>query len=119
MTRTTVAPDRGADADRPTEIPPPGWNDVAKRVKAELRDDHSSLSAAGVAYFGFLSLLPALAALVSVYGLFADPGQVRTRIQSVFGSLPGDARQLLESQLSRIVDKPSGALTWSLAISIA
>jgi membrane protein len=116
---TTEAPDRGVDADRPTEIPPPGWKDVAKRVKEELRDDHSSLSAAGVAYFAFLSLLPALAAVVSLYGLFADPQQVRERVRSVFGSLPGDARQLLESQLSRIVDKPGSALSWSLAVSLA
>src|SRR6187551_1990910 len=93
---TTVASDRGIDADRPTDVPPSGWKDVAKRVKQELRDDHSSLSAAGVAYFGFLSLLPGLAAVVSLYGLFADPDQVRARVRSVFGSLPGDARDLLE-----------------------
>jgi membrane protein len=119
MPPDTSTSERGVDADRPGEIPPRGWKEVAKRVKQELRDDHSALSAAGVAYFGFLSLVPALAALVSVYGLFADPDQVRHRVQQVFGSLPADARRLLQSQLGRITDKPSGSLGLSLAISIA
>src|ERR1700759_2645968 len=93
-----VAPDRGVDAEHPGEIPARGWKDVATRVKNEIRDDHSTLSAAGVAYFGFLSLVPGLAALVSVYGLVATPQQVQSRVRSMFAALPTDARKLLETQ---------------------
>jgi membrane protein len=108
--REGVEPGRGVDADSPNEVPPAGWKDVAKRVKAEMRDDHSSLSAAGVAYFVFLSMVPALAALVSVYGLFASPSQVRHRVQQAFTALPSDARKLLTSQLSNLVGSSSTAL---------
>jgi membrane protein len=79
-------------------------------VKAEMRDDHSSLSAAGVAYFVFLSMVPALAALVSVYGFVASPSQVRHRVQQAFAALPSDARKLLSSQLSNLVGNSSSAL---------
>jgi membrane protein len=114
-----VAPDRGVDAERPAEIPPRGWFDVAKRVKAELRDDHSALSAAGVAYFGFLSIIPGLAAVISVYALVASPAQIRRRMSDALTALPSDARHLLTSQLTRLSDRSSGALGISLLISIA
>jgi membrane protein len=99
----------------------PDWKDVAGRVRDELRDDHSSLTAAGVAFYTFLSLIPALAASVSVYGLFADPDEIDTHVRSAFGVLPADARQLLASQLSRIADKPSGTLgeTFVVAVVVA
>src|SRR4051794_26548238 len=93
--------DRGVHADAPTDVPPSGWLDVLKRTKNEMRDDHSALSAAGVAYFAFLSLIPGLGALVSLYGLVADPEDVRKRVQSGFAALPADARRLLSAQLER------------------
>ena len=34
------------------------------------------LLAAGVAFYGFLALFPALIALVLIYGLVADPAQI-------------------------------------------
>jgi membrane protein len=114
-----VEPDRGIDAESPTDVPAAGWKDVAKRVKAEMRDDHSSLSAAGVAYFVFLSMVPALAALVSVYGLVASPSQVEHRVRSAFAALPSDARKLLTSQLTNMVGTSSGALGIGFVVALA
>src|SRR5215218_5730006 len=114
-----VADGRGRQATRPREIPAAGWKDIALRVKAEIRDDHASLAAAGVAYYGFLATIPALASLVSIYGLFADPEQVQQRVDDLFGGLPAEARDLLASQLSAIVDRSGGALSVGLAVSLA
>src|SRR5580765_7836768 len=60
---------RGRDAESPTKIPARGWKDVLLRVKAEAKADHASLLAAGVALYGLLALVPALIALLSVWGL--------------------------------------------------
>jgi membrane protein len=103
-------PDRGHHADSPTEIPGQGWKDVGRRVVAQLREDHVSLSSAGVAFFAFLAMIPALAAIVSIYGLFADPQQVQDAFGEATGALPQEARDLLESQLTSIVDRSAGAL---------
>jgi membrane protein len=111
--------DRGRHAQRPGDVPARGWFDVLRRVKAELKQDHTSLSAAGVAFYGFLAAIPALAATVSLYGLFTDPADVQRRVESLFGALPQDAQSLLRDQLTTIVGQTGGALTLSLVVSIA
>ena len=65
---------RGHDAERPSDIPARGWWDIAKRVVAQVSDDRLLTEAAGVTFFALLALFPALAAMISIYGLFADPG---------------------------------------------
>ncbi|MEU4292615.1 hypothetical protein AB0E63_30705 [Kribbella sp. NPDC026596] len=67
----------GVDADKPTEIPAAGWWQVIRRAWAEAKADQVPLLAAGVAFFGFLSLFPAVVAAVLAYGLVADPSQIR------------------------------------------
>ena len=128
MAKTSVVPEQsrtpqddghGLDADAPTEIPPRGWKDVAMRVKDEVRDDHISLSAAGVAFFGFLAFIPALAAVISVYGLVADPADVRSQMGELLTALPDDARQLLTDQITRLTESSSSSLGLGLLISVA
>lgn len=111
--------DRGRTASRPLDIPPRGWLDIASRVRAEVADDHMTLSAAGVAFYLFLSFIPGLSAAVSVFGLVAEPADVQQRVQSLFSTLPTDARQLVVDQLSSIVDQTGRALTVGLVSSIA
>lgn len=111
--------DRGRAAEKPSEIPARGWKDVLKRVKQQVGEDRISLSAAGVAFFAFLSLIPGLAAVVSVYGLVADPDQVEERVTDLLGTLPAEAQDLLTSQLEDIVGQSSSALTIGLLVSLA
>ncbi len=110
---------RGRDADRPTEIPPRGWKDVLVRVKNEVHDDHVSLSAGGVAFFAFLSLIPALAALVSLYGLLFDPADVQRQVSDLLTTLPQQSRDLISDQLRSIATTERSALNVTLAVSIA
>ncbi len=109
---------RGRHADEPSDIPMAGWKDIAVRVKNEIGDDHTTLSAAGVAFYGFLAAIPALAALVSIYGLFADPAQAQSRVEDLFGALPSEAKALLSEQLESIADSSGGALSFGIVISI-
>jgi membrane protein len=92
----------GRDATRPREVRPRGWFDVLKRTKRNIRDGNLSIVAAGVAFYAFLALVPALIAVVAVYGLVANPGDVRQQITSFTDALPRDAQRLLSSQLSSI-----------------
>lgn len=112
------AAERGRAATRPTEIPARGWKDVAVRVKRELADDHTSLSAAGVAFFGFLAVIPALAAVVSILGLITTPNDAARRADDLFASLPAEARDLLTTQLESLAGRAGSTLTLSLVVSI-
>ena len=64
---------RGRAAESPTDIPPRGWKDVVVRVKEESKEDQVVMLGAGVAFFALLALVPALVALLTLYGLAADP----------------------------------------------
>src|SRR5438128_1112078 len=61
--------DRGRRATRPTEIPAKGWKDIALRTYRDIGENRIMLVSAGVTFFALLAIFPAIAALVSVYGL--------------------------------------------------
>jgi membrane protein len=103
-------------ASRPSAIPARGWRDVALRVKREIKQDDVPLLAAGVAFFALLALVPALVALVSVYGLVADPADIQRNVEDVLAAAPTEVRDLVQSQLSSIVDSsPQGLRLGALA----
>lgn len=87
--------DVGSDADSPTQIPVRGWWQVLERAIRQSQEDNIPLLAAGVAFFGFLALFPALIALITLVGLVADPGRITQQVQSLTEGLPKDAQQLI------------------------
>jgi membrane protein len=95
-------PARGREATRPREVPLRGWFDVLKRTQQGIKDTHASIVAAGVAFYAFLALVPALIALVIVYGLLANPTDVKDQISSFASAAPRDAQRLLTTQLTSI-----------------
>jgi membrane protein len=74
--------------------------------------------AGGVAFFGFLSIFPALIALVSLYGLVATPETVARQIEDLSAQLPDSAADLIGTQLQAIVANSGSALSISLVVSI-
>lgn len=72
---------------KPQEIPPAGWWDITWRVVKRLGTDNITLVSGGVAMYALLSVFPALAVIVSVYGLFASPSDV-VKQMSAFSVMP-------------------------------
>ncbi len=103
----TAATARGRHARKPSEIPTRGWRDIASRVWEELTADHVSVVSAGVAFFGLLALFPAIGALMSIAGLFMDPGAIESQLSTVASVLPEDAAAILQKQ-ARSVASNSG-----------
>jgi membrane protein len=108
----------GAKAHQPTGIPHEGWRQVAKRVWEEVRLDQVPLLAAGVAFWAFLSLFPAMIAAVAVYGLVADPSTVTRQAEVVTDALPREASALIVDQMRTISSQSEDALNLSLVISV-
>jgi|SRR5829696_241538 len=92
----------GGEAERPTQIPPKGWVQVVKRGWKEATADQVPLLSAGVAFYAFLALFPALIAIVSLYGIFADPTTIAAQIESLGQTLPEAARQLIVDQVNQL-----------------
>lgn len=103
------ASERGRHASRPSEIPKLGWRDILLRVKSEVADDHVSISAAGVAFFGLLAIFPAIAALIGVAGLVLDPAQIESQLAQAASVLPENAAQILQDQASKVAQNSGGA----------
>jgi membrane protein len=108
----------GREAERPGEIPPRGWFAILKRVKAEVKDDNVPLLAAGVAFYAMLAIFPAIIAVVTVYGMVADPAQIESQVQELAKGLPAGADELLTEQLSNAAGAADRALSIGLALSL-
>ncbi len=90
----------GGQAEKPTEVPAKGWLQIAKRGWAEAKVDNVPLLAAGMAYYAFLAIFPALIAAVLLYGLFADPATISQQVDGLGSALPAEIKQLITDQLS-------------------
>jgi membrane protein len=109
----------GRHAEAPHQITAAGWRDILKRVFADISRDNISLMAAGVAFYALLSLAPAFTALVALYGLAFDTSQVQAQVASMEGFMPQEARTLIASQLTTIVQASSSKLGVGLVVSLA
>lgn len=111
----TAAPTTAASL---AEIPARGWFAIAKATWAEATHDNISLIAAGVAFYGFLALVPLLAALVLAYGLIVDPAEVAKHMHVVTTMVPADAAKLIDQQLDDIVKTATTKKGFGLLIAL-
>ncbi len=111
--------DRGRQAARPSEIPTAGWRDILLRVKDEISDDHVSITAAGVAFYGLLAIFPAIAALISIAALVIDPAEVEAQLAQITSGLPEDAASLLTDQAHNIASTAEGQASLAALFGIA
>jgi membrane protein len=80
--------------------------------------DNISLLAAGVAFYALLAVFPGLAALISIYGLLADPSDVPQQIHLLSGLLPQEATVILDDQMKAITSQPATALSLGVIFSL-
>lgn len=110
---------RGREAERPVQLTLQGWRDILLRVWYELGHDKATVVAAGVAFFATLSLLPAIAATLSIWGLFADPHSVRALLADFAAVMPREAATLVTEQLERLASESTDALSATAVVSIS
>lgn len=106
---------RGRGAATPFQIPFKGMMDVLWRVYRGISRDRASANAAGAAFFLILAIVPALAALVSLYGLAGDPAQLRDQLEDLQGFLPPSLLDLMDSELERLVQQRTDWLSVTFA----
>jgi membrane protein len=82
--------------------PRPSWFVIVRRTIAEFAVDDIPTVAAGATFYALLSLFPALAAFVSLYGLFADVEDARRQVLAFNGILPAGAIAVIVDQLTRL-----------------
>jgi membrane protein len=95
-------PGRGREANTPEQIPPRGWRDILWRVFWSISADRILSTSGGVAFFALLAVFPGIAAIVSLYGLFADASTIGKHLSVLSGFLPGGVLALIAEQITVI-----------------
>jgi membrane protein len=85
------------------------WTNIGER--------NLGLISAGVAFFAFLAVFPAVAALIAVLGFLADPTMIAPQLELLSEFVPQDAYRLLSAQVLRLVALNDSTLGWASAIS--
>jgi membrane protein len=96
----------------------PPWLLQTLKFKNEFRQDYIGLVAAGVAFYFLLAAFPALAAAVSIFGLFLDPHLITDQLVMFARFLPPDAFAIVMNQAQALVDADQRTLSVSLLVSV-
>jgi len=91
---------------------------TASTLAKRLREHNLTLVAAGVAFYAFLALVPMLIALVSIYGLIADPSDVTRQVKDLGSALPAEVQNFLVYQLTQIVNANSAGVSVVTVVAI-
>jgi membrane protein len=110
-------PGRGREANSPGEIPARGWADILWRVVWAVSDNRILTTSGGVAFFAVLAVFPAIAAVVSLYGLFADASTMGDHLSFLAGILPFGVLQVVADQI--ILVSKQGAETLGTAFIVS
>ena len=95
------------------------WGSALKGVFLELNDNNMGLISAGVAFYGMLAIFPTVAAVIAIWGFFADPVEVADQLDLLRGFVPSDAFAILDDQVTTLVNANSSTLGWATVLSIS
>lgn len=76
------------------------------------------LIASGVAFSCVLGLIPALVAVVAVYGMVATPSDVESNLGPLTDALPQDAADLIVGQLENVTAISTSQITFGLIVGL-
>lgn len=110
----------GGEQDSPLDLPPNDVKESLRRAAAEFKSDRGTLTAAGMAFYWFLSVFPAILAFVGVLGLVgARSGAADVISGGVRAALPGDAADVLVEAVQTAGSQPGGSAVVAVLVGLA
>jgi membrane protein len=110
-------PGRGRDARAPWNIPPLGWKDILWRTYLEMGKARLAALAGGVTFYLLLATFPAIAAFVSVFGLYSNVDSVERQLGQLSAIFPQDAMTLIGGEMLRLASQQHATLSAAFAVS--
>lgn len=102
----------------PKKIKMSGWKKILLGVKDRIGKNNLTIVAAGVAFYAFLAIFPALIALLSIYGLAVDPQQAQQQISNLSGMMPEEAYSVIKERVENFLSTSGNTLSWGTALGI-
>jgi membrane protein len=87
-----------------------GLKAILLRTYYRINEDRLLATAAGVVFYGLLAIFPATTALVSSYGLFADPSTIAANLEGLALMLPEQTFAIVRDQIARVLAKETSTL---------
>lgn len=102
----------------PKKIKASGWKKILLTVKDRIGENNLTIVAAGVAFYAFLAIFPAIVALLSIYGLAVDPHQAEQQISQLSGMMPREAFSIIKERIDKFLETSGSALGWGTVLGI-
>ncbi len=106
------------DAIRPSHLGWRIWWRVFRRVWEAADRLNLSLVAAGVAFYALVSIFPAIAALIAIWGYVADPIALQDQLGIAQRLLPDDAFAILQEQIAALIGANDSTLQLTSLLSV-
>jgi membrane protein len=103
----------------PSQTPPAGRKDIFWRIYQNIPEHRILAIAAGVTFYALLAIFPGVAALVALYGLFADPSTISQHLADLSSVLPSGAIDVIGDQLKRLTEQGNARLGFAFLLGLA
>jgi len=110
---------RGRNAESPAEIPSEGWKDIAYRLFWSIPQNRLTTLSGGVSFFVLLAIFPAIATIVSLYGIVANSATIVDHLSLLVGILPSGVLDLIRQQILSVAAKSNNTLSLAFAVGLA
>jgi len=94
------------------------WWQVLRRLLAEADRLNLGLISAGIAFYAMLSIFPAMAALIAIWGIVADPQTIAGQLGMARQLLPDEAYFIVEDQATALIRSTGSTLQLASIISV-
>jgi len=92
--------------------------EVTRQVLDDLGEKNAGLISAGVAFYGLFAIFPGIAAMISLFGIFADPIVVESQLDLMAGLMPDGVFKLFQTQIDGLLSAGSATLGVTSLVSI-
>ncbi len=105
----------------PARAARPGWGDLVWRVVLSVSRNRLIANSGSVAFFSLMAIFPAIATVVSLYGMFADPHTITSHLNLLKDVFPPSVIGLIRYQIMRVASRSNSvqSLTFFGSLLIA
>jgi len=110
----------GPGPDSPLDLPATDWKAGVKRAIKEFKEDRGTLTAAGMAFYWFLAIFPAMLAFAGILGLIQVTDEtVRDITTKIATTLPGGAGEVLNNAIEKSTASGGSLIAALVGVAVA
>ncbi|MDN3686795.1 YihY/virulence factor BrkB family protein [Cyclobacterium jeungdonense] len=94
------------------------WKAILLKVKDQIGENNVIIVSAGVGFFGFLAIFPAIMALISIYGFVMDPQEIEEQVSKISSMMPEQTHEILQYRVDQFIQSTGESLGWGTVFAI-